>query len=100
MLAHPSYPATRHSLPEIAAILRETCASPQHEFWPEGLDFLDPSRIHHHALRGPSQVTDAYLPALAVARDQTFATFDQRLTTATVRGAKAHHLGILNPLAA
>jgi toxin-antitoxin system PIN domain toxin len=100
ILSHPGYSKISRSIATIAEVLRETCASPRHEFWPEGLDVLDPGIIHHRALAGPLQLTDTCLLALAVKRDQTFATFDRRVKLEAVAGAEPRHLEILSPLAA
>ena len=41
---------------------------------------------------GPRQITDAYLLALAVARDRTLVTLDRSLPSRLVRGASERHL--------
>jgi predicted nucleic acid-binding protein len=41
------------------------------------------------------QITDAYLLALAVQRDGTFATLDRNLDLRLVRGAEPRHLTVI-----
>lgn len=43
-------------------------------------------------LVGPRQSTDAYLLALAVARDGTLVTLDRSIPSRLVRGASERHL--------
>ena len=44
---------------------------------------------------GHSQITDAYLLALAFEHDGTLATFDHRVAISAARGAQAKHLQLL-----
>ena len=55
----------------------------------------DPTLIDWRRVTGHHQVTDLYLLALAVKHDAALASFDQRITWAAVRGAKARHLVLL-----
>jgi uncharacterized protein len=63
------------------AIVRETSAHPQHEFWPDDIPYHE---VPARGIVGHRQVTDAYLAQLARARRARLATFDQAL-------AKLHH---------
>lgn len=72
--------------------LRSAVAHSSHVYWPCDVvpaepDHLDLTRVH-----GPSQVTDSYLVALAVAHDGRFVTFDRHLSLSAVPGAQARHL--------
>lgn len=46
-------------------------------------------------MHGPRQVTDAYLLALAKAREGRFITFDRSVLLASVHGATTDHLTVL-----
>jgi predicted nucleic acid-binding protein len=56
---------------------------------------LDAHVVDRSRLHGPRQVTDAYLLALARARDGRFVTFDRSVALAAVPGAAEEHLAVL-----
>lgn len=62
----------------------------EHEFWPCDVQLGDVVDVTH--LVGPRQITDAYLLALAVARDGTLVTLDRSIPLRLVRGARERHL--------
>ncbi|MHB8449848.1 MAG: TA system VapC family ribonuclease toxin [Mycobacteriales bacterium] len=66
-----------------------------HEFWSCSISLLDALAIDRARLHGPRQVTDAYLLALAVAKEGRFATFDRSVPVSAVHGAKDRHLVVL-----
>ncbi|MBI3370037.1 MAG: PIN domain-containing protein [Burkholderiales bacterium] len=72
--------------------LRQACAQLDHEFWPDDVSLRDDGVVNFERLHGHSQITDAYLLALAVARGGSLATFDQAITLGAVHGATARHL--------
>jgi uncharacterized protein len=51
-------------------------AHPKHQWWGNGLDFLD---VPHRHLQGSAQVTDAWLAELARRRKGRLATLDSGL---------------------
>ena len=60
-----------------ATLLRHVHALRGCEFWPDGLSYAD-ADLHH--VRGPRQVTDAYLVSLAAVRAEAkLATLDEAL---------------------
>ncbi|RIQ16363.1 TA system VapC family ribonuclease toxin [Jiangella rhizosphaerae] len=59
-----------------AAVLREVRGMSRCEFWPDSLSYRDASLDH---VRGPRQVTDAYLASLASANGGVLATLDEAL---------------------
>ncbi|MBP8803378.1 MAG: TA system VapC family ribonuclease toxin [Xanthomonadales bacterium] len=91
ILSQPGY-ARPLPLLAVADRLRTFTASPAHQFWPDDLSMLDTQILRLDRIHGPAQITDAYLLALAVAHGGRFATFDERIATATVPGATAAHL--------
>lgn len=61
---------------EAGTILGAVVAHERHRFWPDDLSF---DRVALGAVVGHRQVTDAYLAALARARNGRLATFDRGL---------------------
>mgnify|MGYP006198871517 CR=1 FL=1 len=55
----------------------------------------DANHAHHDYIHSPSQLTDLYLLALAVAHQGRFVTFDQRIPLSAVHGALPQHLVVL-----
>jgi toxin-antitoxin system PIN domain toxin len=58
------------------ALLLEICALPNHEFWPDDIQF---ERVSSKGIIGHRQVTDAYLVALTMKRKGRVATMDEGL---------------------
>lgn len=84
------YPGDMGPPARIVALLARFCALPGHEFWPDDISLLDPTRISSDRLLGQGQVTDSYLLALAVAHGGKLATFDRKLVTDAVPGGRRH----------
>ena len=59
--------------------LHASTSSSRHEFWAADQPFVGAVRSVCRALRGPKQVTDAYLLGLAASRGGKLATFDQAI---------------------
>lgn len=79
-----------------ADALARAYASVDTQKWPDDISLVDdPTLIDWRRVTGHHQVTDLYLLALAVKHDAALASFDQRITWAAVRGAKARHLVLL-----
>jgi predicted nucleic acid-binding protein len=73
-------------------MLRRETQHSQHAFWPDDLSLLDETQIDADKLLSPSQLTDAYLLALAVKNKGRFITLDKRIPLNAVPGAKPLHL--------
>lgn len=96
IMASAGYSAkAKHSIGEIASLLRAACSANDHEFWADDVSLLDPARFEVARLHGPRQVTDAYLLALAVSKGGRFVTFDEAIPISAVRGATKRHLVLL-----
>lgn len=91
IISQPRYPSPI-SPSEAIDLLDRATSGGHHEFWPCDLSVLDATIVDRSRLHGPRQVTDAYLLALAVARDGRFVTFDRSLPISSVRGATAEHV--------
>jgi predicted nucleic acid-binding protein len=59
------------------------------------VSLLDSGRIDESRVHGASQLTDLYLLALAVSRGGRLVTFDQRITSTAVLGARPEHLVVI-----
>jgi len=94
VMSHPSYP---NALPVQAIIerLAEATRRNWHEFWADDISLLDDERIDATRIHGPRQLTDLYLLALVLRHGGRFVTFDQTITTNTIKGAKAKDLVVL-----
>jgi toxin-antitoxin system PIN domain toxin len=94
ILSQPRYPSPVEPAVAIERLARAT-ASEYHEFWPCALSLLDGDVIDRTRLHSSRQVTDAYLLALAVAREGRLATFDRSVPLSAVIGAEERHLVVL-----
>ncbi len=65
-----------HPAADALTILHAVRALPSCEFWPDDVSYTD---ADFEDVRGPRQVTDAYLVALAASRSGRLATLDQSL---------------------
>jgi hypothetical protein len=55
----------------------------------------EPGIFDHDCIRGPGQITDAYLLALAVKHGGRLVTFDRGITLPAVHGAEPQHLMVI-----
>ena len=79
----------------VSAKLAQICAVLDHEFWPDDVSLRNPGHIVWPRIFGHSQITDAYLLALAVAHQGCLATLDHRVAVSAVVGATAQHVPLL-----
>jgi uncharacterized protein len=94
IISQPRYPSP--VLPaEALELLSRACGSAHHEFWPCDVSLLDAIIVDRSRLRGPRQVTDACLLALATAHGGRFITFDRSISLSAVHGATKEHLTVL-----
>lgn len=68
---------------EAFTVLRKLIADPRHRFISDNLSCVD-RVVRTDLMRGPNQITDLYLVALARQNDCTLATLDQPLANAFV----------------
>ncbi len=95
IISQPSYPSPIPAA-QVARRLAEAAADASHAFWSDDISLLEPGVIDWAHVLGHRQVTDAYLLGLAVRHGGRFATFDQRISLATVTGATAAHLVVIS----
>lgn len=89
IISQPRYPNALGSTAEAAALLAKLRTIPNHHFWPDSISVTDAERVDPARLLMSSQVTDAYLLALAAANEGRLATLDRKLSTKAVRGGRA-----------
>ena len=94
IMCQPAYPGAFKAA-EVAQRLKEAAATEHHAFWPDDVDLLAEQTLDWRRLLGHRQVTDAYLLALATGHDGRFVTFDRRISAATVPGARADRLVVI-----
>ena len=76
----------------VAAKLAEICASLDHEFWLCEVSLREAGCVTCPRVMGHRQITDAYLLALAVARQGCLVTLDHGVAVTAVPGAAPRHL--------
>lgn len=94
ILSQPRYPSPVEPAIAIERLARATTAE-HHELWDCSVSLLDAETIDRTRLHSSRQVTDAYLIALAVARQGRLATFDRSVPLSAVAGAEERHLAVL-----
>ena len=67
----------RLTFEEAGIFLHGLSRMPEHEFWPDDLDWTSPGTLRWQRLRGHLQTTDLYLVSLAESHNGMFATFDR-----------------------
>lgn len=92
-----SQPAYTNSIAPATAIgiLDATCRGTDHEYWPCDVSLRDSAAVARREVRGPKQVTDTYLLALATRHGGRLVTFDRAISLATVPGATEANLVVL-----
>jgi len=86
VLGRASYPKGPGTPAAAARLLDGVRRLAGHSFWPEELSLFSSPLVRTDAIATAGQVTDTYLLALAVYRNGKLATFDRRLSTASVDG--------------
>ena len=80
---------------QVVAGLRQAMQNPLHEFWADDLNPVTTKTIGWSYTVRPAQLTDVYLPALAVAHEARFVTLEQAIAPACVPTARADRLVVL-----
>jgi len=94
ILSQPGYLNTAAPARAIS-MLAQACSANHHRFWADDISVLDPGIAHASRIHSPRQLTDIYLPALAVSKGGRFVTFDGQIPLNTVIGATADHRVVL-----
>jgi toxin-antitoxin system PIN domain toxin len=89
IVGNPRYPNSPGSPAIVADIVRELRGLPGHSFWADDVSLVVDHEIDRTKILTTTQVTDAYLLALAHKRGGQLATFDRKLSGTMVRGGNA-----------
>ena len=84
ILGHAAYPGFGRQIEEARMVLNALVNYPGHQFWSDDLSLLDRKAIPR--LTGSKHLTDLYLLALAVKRNASLATLDQRIEPQQIPG--------------
>ena len=99
IVTNPSFSRHAPAWAEAVGILRKhTEGSPKHCFWQDSLTLAElDMRLGRH-IKGPSQITDSYLLALAMHHGGRMVTFDYRMESLAAEGSvEREALVILRP---
>jgi toxin-antitoxin system PIN domain toxin len=88
ILGAAGYAAMPFGCGEIADLLAEWCAVPEHEFWPDDVSLCDGRLVDRRRLTSPGRISDSYLLALAASKGGQLATLDRRLSPLPVYGGE------------
>jgi toxin-antitoxin system PIN domain toxin len=94
VISNPGY-SRPVALSDAVALLSAQVAEPGHVFWADDISLLDASVFNHARFHGPSQITDAYLLALAAKNGGRLVTLDRGIALAAVRGVQSNQVVVL-----
>lgn len=94
IMSAEAYPRAQ-SVAAVAARLGEATDTRFHQFWPDEISVLDPSKFRQSRWLSSRQITDAYLLALAVHRGDTLVTLDRNVDLTLVLHAEPRHLVVI-----
>jgi toxin-antitoxin system PIN domain toxin len=99
IVCNPAYMKPAPGIRSAIDLLQKTTeVSMNHQFWVDDLPLSALSSSMHRRLRGPKQITAAYLLTLAMHRKGILVTFDYRMETLAPEGsAEREALVILRP---
>jgi uncharacterized protein len=93
ILSQPKYAVSQPiSTFEAVLAVRQIRLVNRYEFWTDSVSVLSEDIFDSTLLLGPSQITDAYLLALAVKNSGVLVTLDTRLMLSAVIGASREHV--------
>jgi len=97
IMSLPAYRPDRPIPPgELVDRLRLFAAHSDHEFWTDGSSLRDHACFRIDRLHRSRELTDVWLLALAVRHGGRLVTFDRRITTEPVVGAREEHLLVMD----
>jgi uncharacterized protein len=67
---------------------KHTESNAVHHFWPDSLTLAEVDRQFGSRIKGPNQITDAYLLALAMSNHGRLVTFDYRIEALAPQGSR------------
>lgn len=88
IVSNPSFSPHAPAWSEAVGILRKhTRSSPSHCFWQDSLTLAEVDTSLGKRIKGPNQITDAYLLALAIRNGGHMVTFDYRMEALAPEGS-------------
>jgi len=99
ILTNQSFSPNAPRWAEAVTILRNhTEGNPHHSFWQDSVSLAEMDVRMGGRIKGPNQITDAYLLDLAIQHKGSFVTFDYRTQSLAPKGSAEHNaLVILRP---
>jgi toxin-antitoxin system PIN domain toxin len=99
IVTNPSFSPLAPRWKEAISLLRkQTTDHPKHSFWQDSLPLEGMDKLLGNRIQGSSQITDAYLLALAMHNRARMVTFDYRMATLAPAGSPEYDaLLILRP---
>ena len=94
ILSQTSYP-NRLPMRQVVTGLQRAMQNPLHQFWADDVNTITSKSIDWSYTVRPTQLTDVYLLALAVAHEARFVTLDQGIALACVPQARVDQLVVL-----
>jgi uncharacterized protein len=91
IISQPKYPMPQ-TVPSAIKLLKMAKDATDHTFWPDAASLLEADQFNADDFTSHSQITDAYLLALAVRNGGRLVSLDPDIKTTIVRGFKQHHL--------
>jgi uncharacterized protein len=100
ILTNPSFSTKGPKWAEAIKILRKhTEGSPNHSFWQDSVSLAEMDLMLGNRIKGPNQITDAYLLTMAIRNNGKLVTFDYRTQSLAPHGSQEHDaLLILRPV--
>lgn len=89
IMGNPRFANTMGSPAQVVPKLQSLLEQPGHVFWTDDISLMTSDLVDRDQISTPNQVTDTYLLALAVHNRCALATFDRRMSTRAVKGAKS-----------
>jgi predicted nucleic acid-binding protein len=74
----------------IKILRKQTEGSPGHSFWRDSLTLSEVDKRLGSRIKGPNQITDAYLLTLAARHKGRLVTFDYRTQSLAPKGSEEH----------
>ena len=74
----------------VRMLRKHTEGNALHCFWQDSLTLAEMDRQFGSGIKGPNQITDAYLLAVAVKNDGRLVTFDNRIRALAPPGSREH----------
>ncbi len=94
ILSQPKYPMPQ-TVSTAIKLLSMAKEATNHEFWPDSVSLLNPTRFNADAFTGHSQITGSYFLALLIKNNGRLVTLDQDIKTSTVVNFEKQFLHVI-----